>query len=105
MKKNWKNDSAPAIGSPSFCRGLLDEIQSCERALMSLKMFCEEAPEYRIAAAGSLLGVAINREKYSFPVGKVHELTLYPLDFEEFLWANGDEIYGTHAGSGSCKGP
>ncbi len=71
---------------------ILDEIQSCERALMSLKMFCEEAPEYRIAAAGSLLGVAINREKNSFPVGKVHELTLYPLDFEEFLWANGDEI-------------
>jgi predicted AAA+ superfamily ATPase len=46
-------------------------------------------PEYHIAAAGSLLGVAINREKYSFPVGKVNELYMYPLDFEEFLWALG----------------
>lgn len=71
---------------------IFDEIQSSERALMALKMFCEEAPEYFVAAAGSLLGVAINREKFSFPVGKVHELTLFPLDFEEFLWATGDEI-------------
>ncbi|WP_173468793.1 ATP-binding protein [Fibrobacter succinogenes] len=70
---------------------ILDEIQCSERALMSLKMFCEDAPEYAVAAAGSLLGVAINREKFSFPVGKVHELTLFPLDFEEFLWACGDE--------------
>ena len=66
---------------------ILDEIQSCERALLSLKVFCEEAPEYHIVAAGSLLGVAINREKFSYPVGKVNELSLYPLDFEEFLWA------------------
>ena len=44
-----------------------------------------------MAAAGSLLGVAINREKYSFPVGKVESMTLYPLDFEEFLWAMGEE--------------
>ncbi|MCD8249417.1 MAG: ATP-binding protein [Lachnospiraceae bacterium] len=65
----------------------LDEIQSCERALTSLKYFCEQAPEYHIAAAGSLLGVAINRKSYSFPVGKVHSLSLYPLDFEEFMWA------------------
>ncbi|MDR1975216.1 MAG: AAA family ATPase [Bacteroidales bacterium] len=64
-----------------------DEIQANERALTSLKYFCENAPEYHIVAAGSLLGVAVNREKYSFPVGKVNELTLYPLDFEEFLWA------------------
>jgi uncharacterized protein len=66
---------------------IFDEIQSCPRALLSLKSFCEEAPQYHIAAAGSLLGVAVNREKYSFPVGKVDELTMYPLDFEEFLWA------------------
>lgn len=66
---------------------ILDEIQSCERALTALKYFCEETPEYHIATAGSLLGVAINREKYSYPVGKVDTLTLYPLDFEEFLWA------------------
>lgn len=68
-----------------------DEIQACERALTSLKYFCEDAPEYHIIAAGSLLGVAINREKYSFPVGKVDLATLYPLDFEEYLWALGRE--------------
>jgi len=68
---------------------ILDEIQACERALTSLKYFCENAPDYHIIAAGSLLGVAVNREKYSFPVGKVDMLTLYPLDFEEFLWALG----------------
>ncbi len=66
---------------------ILDEIQSSERALSSLKAFCEEAPQYHIVAAGSLLGVAVNREKYSFPVGKVDEMNLYSLDFEEFLWA------------------
>ncbi len=71
---------------------ILDEIQSCERALTSLKYFCEEAPEYHIAAAGSLLGVAINRKKYSFPVGKVETLTLYPMDFEEFLWAREKQL-------------
>lgn len=71
---------------------ILDEIQSCERALTSLKYFCEETPEYHIVAAGSLLGVAINRQRYSFPVGKVETVTLYPLDFEEFLWARGKEV-------------
>jgi len=66
---------------------IFDEIQSSERALSSLKSFCEDAPMYHIIAAGSLLGVAINREKYSFPVGKVDELNMFPLDFEEYLWA------------------
>ena len=66
---------------------IFDEIQACERALTSLKYFCEEAPEYHVAAAGSLLGVAINREAYSFPVGKVFIKTLYPLRFDEFLAA------------------
>ena len=70
---------------------IFDEIQACERALTSLKYFCEDAPEYHIIAAGSLLGVALNREKYSFPVGKVDMMTLYPLDFEEFLWATGNK--------------
>ena len=68
---------------------IFDEIQACERALTSLKYFCEEAPEYHITAAGSLLGVAINRESYSFPVGKVITKTLYPLRFDEFLAALG----------------
>ena len=95
---------------------IFDEIQSCERALTSLKYFCEQAPEYHVAAAGSLfhptksadfaetpmLGVAINREHFSFPVGKVESLTLHPLDFEEFLWALGErrlaeEIRGCYA--------
>jgi predicted AAA+ superfamily ATPase len=70
---------------------IFDEIQACHRALTSLKYFCEQAPEYHIAAAGSLLGVAVNREKYSFPVGKVDELNMFPMDFEEFLWATGKE--------------
>lgn len=64
-----------------------DEIQLCERALTSLKYFYEQAPEYHIIVAGSLLGVAVNREKFSFPVGKVDIKTLYPMDFEEFLLA------------------
>jgi predicted AAA+ superfamily ATPase len=71
----------------------LDEIQASERALTSLKYFCEDAPEYHVVAAGSLLGVAVNREKYSFPVGKVDELYMFPFDFEEFLWAMDREIF------------
>jgi predicted AAA+ superfamily ATPase len=64
-----------------------DEIQASEKALTSLKYFCENAPEYHVVAAGSLLGVAINRKNYSFPVGKIEMKTLHPLDFEEFIWA------------------
>jgi len=69
---------------------ILDEVQSCERALTSLKYFNEKTPEYHIACAGSLLGVLINRDKFSFPVGNVDSLTLFSLDFEEFLWALGE---------------
>ena len=68
-----------------------DEIQACERALTSLKYFNEKSNDYHIVAAGSLLGVAVNREQYSFPVGKVDMKTLYPLDFEEFLIALKEE--------------
>lgn len=88
---------------------ILDEIQDCKRALLALKYFQEEYPQYDIAAAGSLLGVAVNKdpqkenddisiirneseEEFSYPVGKVDELTLYPMDFEEFLWATGNHI-------------
>lgn len=70
---------------------IFDEIQTCERALTSLKYFNEKAPEYHIVSAGSLLGVAINRDQYSFPVGNVDSMTLFPLDFEEFLWAVNEE--------------
>lgn len=69
-----------------------DEIQLCERALTSLKYFAEMTPEYHVIAAGSLLGVAINRSKFSFPVGKVFIEFLHPLDFEEFLWAKGKDL-------------
>lgn len=62
-----------------------DEIQRNTRALTSLKYFCEEAPEYYIIGAGSLLGVHINKKDFSFPVGKVDFLTIYPMSFEEFL--------------------
>lgn len=69
---------------------VFDEIQLCERALTSLKYFCEEAPGYHIIVAGSLLGVAANRANFSFPVGKVDMKTLYPMDMEEFMLALGE---------------
>ena len=68
-----------------------DEVQLCERALTSLKYFYEQAPEYHIIAAGSLLGIAVNRQQFSFPVGKVDMKTLYPMDIEEFLMAMGED--------------
>ena len=69
---------------------VFDEVQLCERALTSLKYFCEDAPDYHIIVAGSLLGVAVNRSKFSFPVGKVDIKTLYPMDMEEFMVAMGE---------------
>ena len=79
---------------------VLDEVQLCERALTSLKYFCEDAPEYHIIVAGSLLGVAVNREAFSFPVGKVDMKTMYPMDMEEFLLAVGEEALAQ-----SCTAP
>lgn len=67
----------------------LDEIQKCPKALTALKYFDEFSPEYHVIVAGSLLGVAVSREEFSFPVGKVNRLTLLPMDFEEFLTALG----------------
>lgn len=64
-----------------------DEIQVSEKAITSLKYFCESELPYKIICAGSLLGVKINRFHSSFPVGKVLIHTMYPMDFEEFLWA------------------
>lgn len=69
---------------------VFDEVQLCERTVTSLKYFCESAPEYHVIAAGSLLGVAVNRAKFSFPVGKVDIKTLYPMDLEEFMQAHGE---------------
>lgn len=65
---------------------ILDEIQEIPKALSALKYFCENAPEYHIAVAGSLLGIALH-EGTSFPVGKVNFLDIYPLNFVEFLYA------------------
>ena len=84
---------------------ILDEIQDCKRALLALKYFQEDYPQYDIVAAGSLLGVAVNqgnkpeedwqkqeKEEFSYPVGKADELRMFPMDFEEFLWATGNDI-------------
>ncbi len=77
---------------PSNTLIVFDEIQEIPRALASLKYFCEDAPEYYIAASGSLLGIALH-EGTSFPVGKIDSLSLAPLDFEEYLIATGNERY------------
>ena len=69
---------------------ILDEIQECGKALTAMKYFCENAPEYHIVCAGSLLGIALQKQ-LSFPVGKVDFLTLYPMSFSEFLRACGSE--------------
>ncbi len=69
---------------------IFDEIQACPEAITSLKYFNEEANDYHIIALGSLLGVSVNRGSFSFPVGKVQFMTLYPLDFEEYLMARGE---------------
>lgn len=70
---------------------IFDEIQECERALNALKFFKENAPDYHIIAAGSLLGVAVRQKQFSFPVGQVDFLNLYPLSFCEFLDAIGED--------------
>ena len=69
---------------------IFDEIQECNRALNSLKYFCEKAPEYHIIAAGSFLGIAMH-ENESFPVGKTDSLNIYPMTFIEFLDALGEK--------------
>lgn len=68
---------------------IFDEIQECPAALTALKYFCEDAPEYHIAAAGSLLGITLAQTSY--PVGKVNLIKMYPMNFLEFLDAIGDE--------------
>ncbi len=70
-----------------------DEIQECKEALNALKYFCEDAPEYHIIAAGSLLGVAINEGNFSFPVGKVNFLQMFPVSFKEYLRAADIRLY------------
>jgi len=103
LAKTFEEDISPDYLIPLLSRAsgktiikertliVFDEIQLCERALTSLKYFCENAPEYHIIAAGSLLGVAVNRKEFSFPVGKVDMVTMYPMDMEEFLLACGEK--------------
>lgn len=67
---------------------IFDEIQECEEALNSLKYFYEDAPEYPIIAAGSLLGVAIKKKRMTVPVGKVTVMRMYPMTFKEFLYSS-----------------
>lgn len=72
---------------------IFDEIQECEEALNSLKYFCEEAPQYHIIAAGSLLGVAVKKRRMTVPVGKVKIINMYPVTFREFLRASDRQTY------------
>lgn len=72
---------------------IFDEIQECEEALNCLKYFCEDAPEYHIMAAGSLLGVAVKKRRMTVPVGKVRVIRMYPLSFKEFLRASDIRTY------------
>ena len=69
----------------------IDEIQECEKLISELKYFCENHNNLRVICAGSLLGVKLKRSKFSFPVGKVKMLNMYPMDFEEFLMAMNEE--------------
>lgn len=68
---------------------IIDEIQDCPSAVGALKYFCDEAPEYHVACAGSLLGVRLSRETSAFPVGKVEFMEMRPMSFSEFLKAEG----------------
>jgi len=75
--------------NPSDTLLIFDEVQAAPKVVESLKYFCEDAPEYYVICAGSLLGVSIH-EGVSFPVGKINELYLYPMDFSEYLSAMGE---------------
>ena len=81
---------------------VLDEVQAAPKAITSLKYFCEDAPEYAVVAAGSLLGISAT-EGTGFPVGKVNMLDLYPLSFIEFLDATGNERFAKLVESGAAE--
>lgn len=72
---------------------IFDEIQNSEEALNSLKYFCEDAPQYHVMAAGSLLGVAVRKKQMTVPVGKVTPLRMYPVSFREFLQCADPKLY------------
>lgn len=72
---------------------VLDEIQSCPEAINSLKYFCEQMRDLAVACAGSLLGITLGHEGFSFPVGKVDHINIYPLTFSEFLKRKDEGLY------------
>lgn len=84
--------------SPESTLIVFDEIQECPNALNTLKYFCENTPHYNVACAGSLLGIALSKP-VSFPVGKVDFLEIMPMNFTEFLMANGDVNLSAYMGS------
>jgi hypothetical protein len=90
------------VVSPNTTLIILDEIQACPKAITCLKYFCENAPEYAVAAAGSLLGVTLH-EGSGYPVGKVDTLDLYPLNFREFLAATGNQTLVDLLASGNAE--
>lgn len=81
----------PIIASKTLI--VFDEIQECEEAFNSLKYFCEEAPNYHIIAAGSLLGVAVKRRRMTVPVGKVQIERMFPISFKEYLKASDEQLW------------
>ena len=84
--------------SPESTLIIFDEIQDCPEVINSLKYFCENAPAYHVACAGSLLGIALAKPS-SFPVGKVNFMQIDPMTFSEFLIANGDTILADYLNS------
>ncbi len=83
---------------------IFDEVQDCPNVINSMKYFCENAPQYHIACAGSLLGIALAKPS-SFPVGKVNFMQIDPMTFEEFLLANGDDNLLAFLKSWDCLEP
>lgn len=83
---------------------IFDEVQDCPNVINSMKYFCENAPQYHVACAGSLLGIALAKPS-SFPVGKVNFMQIDPMTFEEFLLANGDDNLLTFLKSWDCLEP
>ncbi|MDE7339499.1 MAG: ATP-binding protein [Lachnospiraceae bacterium] len=83
---------------------IFDEVQDCPAVINSLKYFCENTPQYHVACAGSLLGIALAAPS-SFPVGKVHFMQIEPMNFSEFLLANGDENLVRYLNDIECLEP
>ena len=91
LKELAAYSSAPLLPEETLI--IFDEIQECEETLNSLKYFFEDAPQYHIMAAGSLLGVAVRRKSMTVPVGKVKMVRMYPLTFVEYLQAADESLF------------